>query len=482
MRPLEILLILLTALAALCLMRGQWRLAGRLLSAAAAAVTAAHWIWEGAHWQMAPAYVAVGVVCLLCWIPGKSRRLRATVGGSALLFAGASLLLCYLLPIFRLPKPTGSYAVGTKILYLKDASRVEDATKGGVPRELMVQLWYPADASDDPIARYREPRETQALSAYQTLVLTNSRMDAPVATTGSPFPVILFNHGWHGRRTNDTFLTEELASRGYVVASIDHTYNANLVAFPDGRVVHTTAPSDIDFPEYSTPQRVRAVWNRELLKQAADQEFVLNQLEAMNGTAGTPWFGRLNTKVAGAMGHSFGGAAATELCAQDPRIHGAINMDGWFFGAIQARGAGQPLLYLETSDVDPNTLPFPAKSVSGNLDVTDYADVKKSVHQFGGYLVSVLGTEHEDFTDQPLISPVRILAHRGTVPPPELETIVRAYVVAFFDKTIRGKDPAILKSDSSPYAEVKVAVWPPVQKGNVTEKVSLTTPVAARGR
>ncbi len=55
-----------------------------------------------------------------------------------------------------------------------------------------------------------------------------------------PFFVLLFNHGWAGRRTQDTFLTEDLASHGYVVAAIDHTYNSVRVALPGDRIVDNT--------------------------------------------------------------------------------------------------------------------------------------------------------------------------------------------------------------------------------------------------
>jgi predicted dienelactone hydrolase len=363
--------------------------------------------------------------------------------------------------MFSLPTPTGPYPVGTSILYFKDAARIEDAAQAGVSqRELMVQLWYPAQPSHNRLARYREPRETNLLSSYQSVLRTNSRLDAPVAHAGAPFPVILFNHAWRGRRTNDTFLTEELASQGYVVASIDHTYNASLVAFPDGRVVHGIATNDIDAPESSTPERVRAIWNRELAKWVADQRFVLDRLEAMNRAAGSPWFGLLDTERAGAIGHSFGGAAATAVCAEDRRVRAAVNMDGWFFDAIRERGPNQPLLVIDAYTAQAGETPTSSATVEAVLDAVDSADTEASLRRFGGYLLSVKGAAHEDFTDQPLISPLRSLSHRGTLPAREIHSIVRGYVVAFFDKTLRGKDSGVLDAHSNPYSEAWLEAWP----------------------
>ena len=42
-------------------------------------------------------------------------------------------------------------------------------------------------------------------------------------TSGGPFPLVVVSHGYPGSRTFMTWLTENLASKGYVVAAIDHT-------------------------------------------------------------------------------------------------------------------------------------------------------------------------------------------------------------------------------------------------------------------
>ena len=451
------------------LLMGRWAQTGRWFMAAAVLVVVAHAEFEGAHWQMIPAYVATAILCFVAGRPDGGRsRLRVFTAWLALLLTSATVLCSLLLPMFSLPKPTGPYPVGTSILYFKDSSRVEDAAPGGGgARELMVQLWYPAQPSHNRLARYREPRETNALSSYQSAIHTNSRLDAPAAITGAPFPVILFNHAWGGRRTNDTFLTEELASHGYIVASIDRTYNASLVAFPDGRVVRGSASSAINDPETTTVEQVKAIWDKELAKSVADQRFILDRLESMNRTAGTPWLGRLDTNNTGAIGHSFGGAAATAVCAEDRRVHAAVNMDGWFFGAIHERGPDQPLLVMDATSAQTGELPDPGGKVEATLDATDFADMETSLHSFGGYLLSVKGAAHEDFTDQPLVSPLRSLSHRGELPAPEIQQIVRSYVVAFFDKTLRGEDPEVLRMRTGPYAEASLESWPARKTGIV---------------
>ena len=51
--------------------------------------------------------------------------------------------------------------------------------------------------------------------------------------------------GFHGF-TDYTFLFEDLASRGYVVASVDHTYEATAEDFPDARFVKSLGGSYLD--------------------------------------------------------------------------------------------------------------------------------------------------------------------------------------------------------------------------------------------
>jgi len=468
MRPLEICLLVIGLVAALSLLSNRSRQIGRILVGLSLAVLVAHAIVEGAHWQMIPAYLALALLCVTGWkreSAGKPGLVRISACVLALLLLGASGAASYVLPMFRLPKPTGSYPVGTAILYLKDSSRMEDAAPvAGQPRELMVQLWYPAADSSNRWARYREPRETNWTGSYQTAISTNSRLKAPMAAAGAPFPVILFNHGWESRRTNDTFLTEELASHGYVVASIDHTYNASLVAFPDGREARSNASKLVDNPEAGTADQVRAVWDKELAKQMLDERFVLDQLQTMSESPASPWYGRMNTRLAGAIGHSFGGAAATDICAVDPRVRGAINMDGWFFGAIRARnanrGASQPLLFMQTTGDDYRLPSDPRSSVSAALEAEDAADLTDSLQRFGGYVLTFKGAEHDDFTDQGLVSPLRRFSYAGTIPAREMETAVRAYVVAFFDRTLHGADPAILRPGARPFSEAALSVFP----------------------
>jgi dienelactone hydrolase len=475
MRLFEVILIATLLAAAIAQMTKSFAGWSRPLTVLGVLVALWHVIHEGTHWQMFP--VLAGLILLVVWqlIPASNRtsryaasKNRVAVAAAVLSIATFGMLL--IVPMFSLPKPTGTYPVGTRIFYLKDSNRTEDkAEKPGTPRELMVQIWYPADPSNNHLAAYERLSETIPATSYRSVLWTNSREDAPVATQGGPFPVLLFNHAWAGRRTQDTFLTEDLASHGYVVASIDHTYNASRVVLPGDRVIDDINGGDAVDPTQHSASEITATWNKELNKWVSDEIFVLNTLQSDNLDQKSPWYGRLDTQRAGALGHSFGGAAAVQMCSVDARIQSALNMDGWTFGDIRQRAANQPAMFLygitnSAETQDPNTT-GPAARAEAELDATDRNEVNASLRQFGGYKVSISNTSHMDFTDHPLVSPWRSWTHPGHISPARIETIVRAYVLAFFDQTIRGANPSLLQSGTTnPFQEVQTEHWSPESK------------------
>jgi predicted dienelactone hydrolase len=436
------------------------------------ALAAWHILGEGTYWQMFPALTALAL--LLLWLstpvahwaprhPAMKNLLALLIG--ALSFASFALLL--LVPMFSLPKPTGPYPVGTRIIYLKDPSRMEDhLSQPGTPRELMVQIWYPALPSKNHLAAYQREPETSLATSYRNVLWTNSRLEAPIATGTAPFSVLLFNHRWEGVRTQETFLTEELASHGYVVAAIDHTYNAGRVEMPDGRILKDVFRNDQIDPSIHTTDQILNVWNKELKEWVADQVFVLTALQNENLDTKSFWYGRLDTNRAGALGHSFGGAASVQVCSVDPRIRAGLNMDGWTFGDIRHRASNQPIMFM----YGPKGIPRPQDLTSSNptarteaeLDVTDTQQINSSLKQYGGYRLFVAKTTHMDFSDHSLISPWRNWTERGHIAPARIQTIVRAYVLAFFDQTIRGEKPALLQpGNSSPFPEVEIEQFTP---------------------
>lgn len=99
------------------------------------------------------------------------------------------------------PSAEGPYGVGRITAIVPD-------DRGG---ELTIDVWYPAEVSGEP-------------DRYAPTVFTGlAHIGAPVVA--GTFPLVVFSHGNGGVRFQSYFLTEWLASHGFVVAAPDHPHN-----------------------------------------------------------------------------------------------------------------------------------------------------------------------------------------------------------------------------------------------------------------
>jgi predicted dienelactone hydrolase len=428
-----------------------------LYAAVLGAVLGMHLIWEGAHWQMIPDYLA-SLLILLLMIRRRPRQawtFAGSIGG--LLLVAASCAASYILPIIHVPDPTGPYAVGTRILNLTDNSRAEDAEPNSIHRrELVVQIWYPAEASNYPRAPYRRRSETSLASSYQSVSWTHSRYDAPIA--GASLPIILYNPGWNGRRTQDTLLTEDLASQGYVVVAIDHPYNSGPVALPDGRLIRPVpAPELTD--DSTSKDTIYAVIRKEVLKETDDTLFVLGQLRQMNRNAASPFYQHLDMARVGAMGYSIGGSVAADCAYRDPAIRAVESLDAPFYGDARTHAIQQPILVLNeelthTTPAERAHMSFGQRRDT-EMDEYDYRQQMPWYTRSGSYFFTVHGTLHTSFQDVILTSPLPSISTAGKIPPSRLVPILRQYTLAFFDQTLRGLPSPLLASQGSPFPEVE---------------------------
>ena len=264
MRPLEILLLLINlatffVLAVPRLRALRWMGYAAVISLLIAGMQV---LAEGYRWQMIPADALSGLLFLI-WLGqsivpvgtalrgGLDNRLVAGLAiGLGVLGLVVSIVLPIVLPVFRLPEPSGSYAIGTLTYHWVDNASPEIFTDDpNDRRELMVQIWYPAGGNpSSPRAPYvPDPRVLAGLlrliHAPEFLfdqfkyVNTHAIPSAPAAEGELSYPVLIFASGRGGFRQESTHMFEELASHGYVVAAIDQPYASTGVIFPDGRLV-----------------------------------------------------------------------------------------------------------------------------------------------------------------------------------------------------------------------------------------------------
>lgn len=217
--------------------------------------------------------------------------------------------------------PYGKQDVGVKTLRLVNPGQQDIVKfKAGQPmpvydRPLTVEVWYPAKlaSGQTPGGQYKVlPRDGK------TEVTLNGRAvrDAQPDASAGPYPLLIISHGYPGNRFLMSHLGENLASKGYVVASIDHT---------DSTYDNQTA------------------FGSTLLNRPLDQLFVLNEMARLGASdpAGT-LKGMVNADNTGLIGYSMGG-------------YGVVNTIGGGFtaasvgfswgtpnGALAVRQAGNP--------------------------------------------------------------------------------------------------------------------------------------------
>jgi dienelactone hydrolase len=409
-----------------------------------------------------------GVSVLLCltqlFLEGLRWFLLPIDSISVFTFLFVSLLM-FLLPRFRLPAPTGPYAVGTMTRYWVDTTREN--------RELMVQIWYPAQTSASaPLACYMQHAQVLGNAfgvpgfffRHLNYLPTQALCQVALAPDQQTYPILLFSHGLGGVRTQNTFQCQELASHGYIVAAVDHTHYAAGVVFPDGRV----SPFSLE-KLGMTPEMMKQV-NRDpaifsaymraieqaLPVVAGDQRFVLDRLALLHDDDPEHLFtGRLDLHHIGAFGHSQGGATAWHLCSIDPRCKAALNLDGPALGSIQQRGSSRPIFFLGSTNKgsfpDPQIQALAQDMVTGTLDRAFAASTGEK------YRMELAQSGHFNFSDAPLILPRtfgRVPTMLGGVGVRGL-SVINAYTLVFFEHTLKGH-PSVLLQDASPaYPEIR---------------------------
>jgi dienelactone hydrolase len=138
----------------------------------------------------------------------------------------------------------------------------------------------------------------------------------------------------------------ELASHGYVVVGLNHTYETAVTVFADGRIIpmNPDAVADVLGPQ-TGPHEERFRQRAAVCDyKAADLASVADRLAKRAVDAVGPLGGRVDLDRLGAFGHSFGGNAALEWCRNDQRCLAAANLDGALWTEVGRVGLNRPVL------------------------------------------------------------------------------------------------------------------------------------------
>ena len=364
-----------------------------------------------------------------------------------------------------LPAPTGAQAVGRTSFEWIDTARDEPFTDDPADhRELVIWMWYPAEPMPAAERAAYLPGLWgdligDALGLDLDRVAVQAVADAPVASGQPRYPLVLLSPGSGFMPAVYTALAEELASHGFIVVGVNHTYNSTVTVFADGRVV-PAAPEAQPQPTDIDEMRAAGVAMTEI--HADDLAFVLDRLEQLDDETG-PLAGRLDLSRIGVLGHSLGGAAAAELCRVDRRCDAGVNMDGLVWGEAAATGVSVPFLLLmsehrpcaEVAELENVTV-----ETCEGLEAlfTESWRTVRDMAQPGSWLI-IEGSRHGSYSDAPFLPAgaeiLRSLVGGATIEPERMWRLTSDLLLAFLDRYLNGNPAPLLDSPSPEYPEVQ---------------------------
>ena len=198
----------------------------------------------------------------------------------------------------------GAFAVGVLKMDMVNRGQVDVVAVSSTQprpvydRPLTIEVWYPAsgNAASAPASSYRvTTRDGKTMATLRGRAIREAKPDV----VRGPFPLVIISHGYPGNRFLLSHLAENLAGKGYVVASVDHT--------------------DSTYTD-------KAAFGSTLRNRPLDILFVLNTLASASSKKNSALFHMIDAERTALIGYSMGG-------------YGVINAVG---GGVTAASVAQP--------------------------------------------------------------------------------------------------------------------------------------------
>lgn len=330
---------------------------------------------------------------------------------------------------FVVPAPSGKYGVGRSLVYLQDASRNR--------REVPVFIYYPTAQKNVenlivPTDAWRKeylPVLTRKLGAIAATAIVNGRAfftnDAPAISLKQKFPLILFSHGMGWSTLEYSFVLQELASAGYVVAAVNSYPVAPLLQAEDGSFVKGDYTGDKYY----------------LLTQ--DLTFVLKEIMQQKGKL-HPVLDRVDPDKTAMAGHSMGGAAALLAASFGTGLAASVNFDGDLMEASNKAAPTGAVLFLNQLPADMKDKSFADLQTDSKVGWR-YRQMAQSARlSTNGLYISIQGMYHSNFQDYALLPENRIPENirkirLGPINGEKCLRLITATTLAFFNETLRGE-------------------------------------------
>ncbi|KAJ4294332.1 hypothetical protein N0V90_008022 [Kalmusia sp. IMI 367209] len=336
---------------------------------------------------------------------------------------------------------------------LTDKGRPDPFANDGRDREVMVSGFFPVSAcqherleaymppatasfQDDKFAAYGIPNGT-----FQSLDLQTCSLSANDKSCSSgSLPLVVFSGALGTSRMIYNSMLQSLAAAGYLVVSIDHPYDADIVEFPNGTVITGVDISDAELENALNTRTKDIAFLYRQLKRPSVQKKLFPQHRQSSAEPKTA-----------IIGHSFGGAAAAAAMQQLSFVRGALNLDGTIFGAVLKAGLDRPFMLIghenKTQETDPSW--------------------KATWPQLKGWKkeIEVKGAAHYGFSDLPLITsvlgfqdklPVEVEQVLGSIEGHRMMNLTVTYVTAFLNMVLKSGSERDLVRANRKFPEVVV--------------------------
>lgn len=341
--------------------------------------------------------------------PGSYRAARVIKRTTAM----TMLILVATLPAVVFPQhqavaTTGGYEVATASYTYTDPARIETYTTTGENRRLNVELWYPGDATEK-------------------------------------YPLIVFSHGSFGVKSSNQSLFNELASHGYVVISVDHTFQSVYTTDDHGRITLVNAGYVKEVSgenAHTKKQQSLELYQKWMSLRMADINFVIDHTLAEAGNrAADPVYQRVDTHKIGVMGHSLGGSAALGIGRVRHDVSAVLALEAPFMYDIKGVRSGQ---FIFTTDA----YPVPVLNVYSDSSwehLSEWAQYAENYRLLSSpdastVNVHISGAGHLDLTDLTLTSPIltRLLnGQQSTRDSRDSVTLINQLSLTFFDANLK---------------------------------------------
>ncbi|KAH6889494.1 Alpha/Beta hydrolase protein [Thelonectria olida] len=333
-----------------------------------------------------------------------------------------------------LPNPTGQFGVAVRVHAMTDSSRVDPYSPESDrhKRKLVTSVFWPVEDSSCSTKHvaYMPPATAEWYGEQASAMgLSNDTFSAlrlePCSSGPKKrqYPLAIFSPGSGNSRLIHSAMAKSLAGEGYVVVTVDHPYDANIVEFPDGSVIESA-----NIPEETGPlEKLTKV-------RAQDIAFVISQFKSASSQSsllkGLP--GQINFDRIVVWGHSLGGASSAAVMMSDSSIRAGVDLDGRFFEPVLSKGLSKPFFLLGR----PNH----------NSEDATWAQFWK--HLRGPKLeAEIAGTVHGSYTDLPLVMSAlglsdavkkQLATQFGSIDPERMSKVLTKTVSSFFKSAFAG--------------------------------------------